>query len=276
MAGVPRSSYLVLSGRPTCDAVHYRGAGQIHRSEKRSLLHAGKEGFVWIKQANGGEDCGETIWAVTLLNATRRRVGDGRMFTSSLGSLRRWHDGPTALFVARATHDDRVLIRSMHRVGRATVRSDARVEAQPSFLFGFTRIDELIVVSIFPRSPLRVIAEFKEVLVHERCSPWPNEAPESLVAKQSKQGLLNNLEIALHENFGIVCPDDSTIANDRNNSMALDMVTRYVPEPTEDLAERILIYRLDVHGEPFMLDNGSDVDVDATLDVGERTDQQVA
>jgi hypothetical protein len=164
----------------------------------------------------------------------------------------------------------------MYRVGRTSVVLDARVDAQPPFRISFSSVDELNVVSIFRRSPLRVVAEFKEVLVHERCSIWSHATTQSFVVWKSKQGLLNNLEISLHENFGIVCPDDSSIASDPDNSTALKLVTRYIPEPTGELAGRIMTYRLNQDDEPFMLVDGYDVDIDATMDIVKRNDQQVA
>jgi hypothetical protein len=93
---------------------------------------------------------------------------------------------------------------------------------------------------------------------------------------KSKQGLLNNLEVSLHENFGIVCPDDSSIASDPDNSTALKLVTRYIPEPAGELAGRIMTYRLNEDDEPFMLVDGYDVDIDATMDIVKRNDQHVA
>jgi hypothetical protein len=153
---------------------------------------------------------------------------------------------------------------------------DARVEAQPSLHFGLTSIDELSVVPIFPRSPLRVATEFEEVLVHESCTLWSHAASESFVAWQPKQGLPNLLERIAHEHFGAAWLGDSTIADDHDNSMVLNLVTRYTPEATEELAERTMTDRVNQAYELFTMDDGYKANVDAMLYVGERSDQQIA
>ena len=85
------------------------------------------------------------------------------------------------------------------------------------------------------------------------------------------QGLPSLLESIVREHFGAAWLGDSTSADDHDNTMVLILVTRYTPEATEELAERIMTYRAYQAYELFMLDDGYDVDIDATMDVVERT-----
>jgi hypothetical protein len=275
MAGVPRSSYLVFSGGAACDAVHRRGAGQIHRWKKRDLLQVDNSGFVW-KESHGEEDCGETISGGRIaqrFSAPRWRWAHVHPKLVPVASMARRAD--VALFRCVA-HDGGVFISSMHPVGRTTVLLDAWVGAQPSFRIVVIRIDELSVLPIFPRSLLRVAAEFKEVLVHESCTLWSHAASESFVAWQPMQGLPNLLESIVREHFGAAWLGDSTSADDHDNTMVLNLVTRYTPEATEELAERTMTDRVNQAYELFTMDDGYKANVDAMLYVGERSDQQIA
>ena len=184
--------------------------------------------------------------------------------------------GNHTIFFSLAVFEKSVLTWPVQRMGTTSLMLASDDNARATWRSFFV-MDELFVIPISPRSPMRVAAEYLEVPLDKISTVCHHGAPQPIKAWQAEHGFANVKESvlrALHIDLKIGFPDDEEVAADVEASLAVNLVMHLMPDASESVIKHLMNHRVEAEHETAEEDAFEiPVDQDALLDCCERNDQ---